>query len=43
MAALWYMVYCKYNKRLPLTVTSQIKYYRPGGKEGVLECDPGSH
>ena len=41
MAAIWYTYYRKYKKSLPVTVTSQINFYRPGVGEGVLKCGGG--
>lgn len=41
MAVLWYLVYRRFKRSLPVTVSSTIKYQRPGGKNRVLECDEG--
>ena len=41
MASLWYQVYLRHGRHLPVNVASSISYQRPGGKKRVLECDPG--
>ena len=38
-AALWYTFYCKYKQHLPVKVTSEIRYSRPGVNNGVLTCE----
>ena len=41
MAAIWFTFWRKYKQRLPVDVTAEIKYKRPGVPNGVLQCDPG--
>lgn len=40
-AILWYNFYIKYKQHLPVHITSEIKYSRPGVREGVLTCTTG--
>ena len=40
-AALRYTFYRKYRQNLPVKVTSEIKYSRPGVNNGVLTCEQG--
>ena len=43
LSAIWNIYYRKYRKRLPVNVTTNMKFSRPnvGIREGVLFSDPG--
>ena len=37
-----YTFWRKYKKHLPVNVTAEMRYSRPGVKDGVLVCDSGA-
>ena len=43
LSAIWNVYYRKYRKRLPVNITTNMKFSRPnaGVREGVLFSDPG--